>query len=550
MRKKNVIIVGCLVLATSLFFQNCAKVSFSALENLSSTNSISGINGPSTPEAKIIDLPIQKITDYPETQVVLVVDNSATMKQSQQALSEKIDKLIENLSQKKVTLRIVTTSDYINSSQIYGTLVDGKENYVGSKTALNGVTENVIYKMKYGPVEKAPYIINPEDPAAIRQKTIENIKTAIANTGTNGSDNESGLCSIIQLASTKTFQVQANEKVIFFLLTDEDNLKSRNHCVDEGVYKVGATSSCRYQYTYVYASIQYKATGSKVADGVITPNQEFPREGETLNVVNSANDKMNGQACKIDDLEAATKKVSGYIGIQRNGKIFSSVEVTKCTYVVSTQGYPVNVTGNSVDYCTSPYYYASTKTQFPNIMAFFEATNPGLVPNQACKKTCTQQDLEMRRTYHLNSYDVAQSFVTELNESSIKGKYKMAIVTNIPGQSCALKSGQSEGSTFIKAASLNPENIKTYSICEGDNGFTRAFEDVTKSSSYVKNDFEVELAEGDYISKVFVLTHGDPKLAQEVSAENYSYQANRLTFNKVLFSEQDEVRVILSKKKK
>ncbi|WP_374074457.1 hypothetical protein [Bdellovibrio bacteriovorus] len=517
-------------------FQNCSPQA--GLQFGIDSQTAYSVYGDLPENAKIVDLQAQESVEYPSTQVVLVVDNSATMKQSQEELAERIDSLLTTLANKKVSLHIFSTSQYISAiKNNYGTLKNGVETYVKSLADLSPSEPNAIMNAEFGP-NLNPVVLNPTDSALVRQSTIDKIKKSILAMGVSGNDNESGLCGILQMAGRKPLFVNANEKVVFFVLTDEDNYAGGKHCRAEQVYNYERTQ----MLVYLQTQVSYSFTAQGYRDGVATAEETRPFSLMVYSVVKGS-ENLNGQVCHSEDEKMVQGRIKNLIGktsgIGGVNFYFKNATLTDCHYKEIPVTYHFTKEEGLLDYCKNSY------KNYSNALAYFASARTGISVNQPCLSSVQSVPRGLiRAKYYLdNATDIAPVFLSEMNES-LGDKYFISVITNKEGQSCALKSGQSYGSVFQRMEKLNPAKVQTYSLCPGDEGYKTAFKRIAESISYVSQEFDIQVPDEMKIRDVLLIPKGQGTSSVQLTPDQYEFKNGKIKINAKL-SDLDKLRVII-----
>ncbi|MEK2644688.1 hypothetical protein [Bdellovibrio sp. BCCA] len=540
MKKSNAALLVALSVLNVTFFQNCAPNN--GLQFSIDANSAYNIYGDLPPNAQVVSLKPEESKEYPSTQLVLVIDNSATMKQSQEALAEKAEKLLTSLSSKKVTVHLLTTSSYIsNTIAGYGMVNNGVETYVKTTAELTGAPENQVAKLNFGTLNPTNFVLNPTDSETARQTVLNKIRSAIKGVGIGGIDQESGLCSVIQFLSQTPAKLSENEKTVVFLLTDEDNYAVANHCKKETVNTLTTFRS----YTYSRTMVEYEIAGEGYTerDGVKSAVQALTFTDRVGSVIRGV-ESMEGQNCATEDANAISKSVAARVGTTSlivNTKVFfNSAHVASCKYKNYGYGFSTSTASeNAVDYCVNPYRGSA------NMMQYLALVYTGVAGTQACRSN-TQYFVGAvnRAQYYLNSgATVAESFLKDLSASKMGSNFFMSIVTNIKGQSCALNQGQSYGDSLVRLSELSPFNIKTYSICPGDDTFTDAFEEIAAASTYVSQEFDLTIPEDQQIRDV-ILSHADGTIVK-LKSNVYEVHDGKINFKNIKLSASDSIKVVI-----
>lgn len=530
--KRNLLyyIIGAAALI--LPYQNCARsgVGFSI-----DADSEYNIYGALPSHAKVVDIQPQESVEYPSTKLVLIVDNSSTMAQSQQELSEKIDGLLNAMSGKRVTVYLMSTSSYWNPwTSVYGVVENGVERDVASESEL--VPGNINYVNNIYGSGLYPIVLNPTDAESVRKASLDKIKNNIRQMGTTGRDNESGLCSLVQFASHRKLAVEPNEKLVYFLLTDEDNYAAANHCRKDLLYYYK-----HYQrYTYYGTLVKYTYSFEGYRDGVSSNIQTVSSFSITTPVVQNPSAYID-QQCQDSDRQASATRVANMVGKSAYASGYTyqvtSATLTGCSYIKQL-GHLDLPAGDFVDYCVNPY------AGYPTMMEFLYANRKDAIPNQPCNRSLVASGRDLYRlSYYLDSPDIAAKALQDLSASKVGDNYFMAIVTNVRRQSCALKEGQSYGDVFERMQQLKPSAVKTYSICTGDNGYQEAFKEIAASVSYVTQEFPLEIPDGMEVKDVLLTRQGDTTPIK-VDATQYEVVDGTIKFRMKL-SGTDKLHVVI-----
>lgn len=513
----------------SFCFQNCARQQTQfAVDKMAAY-----LDGELPADAKVAEFNAEESVEYPSTQLVLVIDNSHTMKQSQEELISRIDNLLASMANKKVAVRILSTSSYTTSvlGRSYGSLKTGKEVYVTDEKAIAANDTQAIYRSSYAPNPTA-FILNPVDAVDVRKATVDNIKKTVRAMGVEGSDNESGLCSVIQWASNAYKKTNENEKVVFFVLTDEDNYQGINHCNKEIVNNYDLSSAVPYKQV----SLLYQFKGLVYRDGAESTLAERTFPPLLKNIRRTANpSELVGKDCSSIELNEVKNIVASYPNSTRSlfgvSYFFKDAELLSCKYVETHQKYYISEDDlKGIDYCKQPFKSVS------NIMSYLAGSMTGVSETQPCqmeapKRIITRTVRESR--FFTKSTNLAESFLSDMSKTQLRSNYFMAVLMNKRGQSCELKSGNSYGDTFENLQKLNPGEVKTYSLCKDDDGYTQAFDKIAAAVSFVEQEFSLVVPAGASLRDVVVIRSGGQS-RESLSSDQYVIHEGKLKINSQL----------------
>lgn len=528
-QKRMLVLVLITIPVLSFGFQNCARQQ----TQFEVDKMAAYLDGELPANAKLAEFTTEESVEYPSTQLVLVVDNSHTMKQSQEELISRIDNLLASMANKKVTVRLLSTSSYAYSvlGRSYGSLKTGKEVYVTGEKDLAANDTQAIYRSAYAPNPTA-YVLNPLDAVDVRSATVDKIKKTVRSMGVEGSDNESGLCSVIQWASNTYKKSNEDEKVVFFVLTDEDNYSGANHCNKEKINNYDLSSAIAYKQV----SIVYQFKGLVYRDGAESTLAERTFPPLLKNIRRTANPSgLVGKDCNITELNDVKNIVDSYPNTTKSlfgvNYFFKDAQLLSCKYVETHQKFYISENElKGLDYCKQPFRSA------PHIMSYLAGLTTGVSETQPCQmeaptRIITSMVRESR--FLTKSTNLSESFLSDMGKTQLRGNYFMAVLMNKRGQSCELKSGNSFGDTFEKLQKLNPGVVKTYSLCKDDDGYTQAFDKIAASVSFVEQEFSLTVPEGLALRDVVVVRSGGQS-RESLSSNQYVVHEGKLKINSQL----------------
>jgi len=222
-----------ILLATAiaaLGFQNCAPAQFS--QDASSELSVSA-DAPASPTANLpantSSSVVGKTWNIDVTgegepiKVITVIDNSATMSQSQTELANATNSLVQGLSKIDSEVLLTTTSPVIGISEECYSLSDVKLASCGTNDLPNDY--NLRKEYTVGQPAYSPILFRRSSPLSeLNQKSLA-LKQAISNIGTQGSDTESGLAVLMHILVKKMGKplVKVGDKAAIVIVTDEDD---------------------------------------------------------------------------------------------------------------------------------------------------------------------------------------------------------------------------------------------------------------------------------------------------------------------------------------
>jgi len=177
---------------------------------------------------RTVDFTVKDAGTQPLVKVLLVMDNSYSMKKKQTQLAEGIRSIAKTLAGKNLQFFLYTTSNDHDD--------DGRFDKLTTET-VNGK------KALHAPFQDKTLIIREDMPAAEFDRTVADLQRNILNLGHIGSKNESALCTLNNILLEQDVKKQVLKKgddALVFILSDTDD-----HAKDVPVKDCGGTVSPR-----------------------------------------------------------------------------------------------------------------------------------------------------------------------------------------------------------------------------------------------------------------------------------------------------------------
>lgn len=427
-------------------FQNCAKVNYQ--ENEKTTG------GQSTQNTITKTVQINPTFNpvNADMKILFVVDDSFTMSQSQQRLSNALDTLLNPLEGRNVEFKIVSTSglpnnliDYVISSQAVSTSV--------TEYSVSNAVNN-----RHG-LLKSLSNFNSSQFNSLKLQ----VKNAILAVGTNGSDTEEGICAAVrQLFDTSSNRFfRSGDKSAIVFLTDENDASQFSNCLSQ--YEMNTQSGQVVYYNYSQQRTRIQLEYKVDRDGL---EYWYPVTWEIP--LQTPNNFSNGSTCSTNDLTKSIMNVQD-LGYQvRN--------VTTCTYVLNPAtfygadlGDDGSVAGKNL--CTSTVTYQGHT--YTNLYSFISASEYAAQSGTCQKQVISSSSLSASPnwisvvnsdTVALQAQDLSSALVNKSNELFGSG-FIVASLIRKNGESCALQSGQSYGTKYLQLSDRLGDQAVTESLC-------------------------------------------------------------------------------------
>lgn len=518
-------------------FQNCSKVNYQQTgSNVNQQGTIRTLTINPTFNSQNADM-----------KVLFVVDDSYTMSQSQNRLSNAVDSLMNPLFGRNIEFRIVSTSgipsnliDYDISAKYFddqhnefpANQVASNTNYTIEKTVTNLATGRHNRLVSYRNYSQAQF------------NTVKSqVKSAILQAGVNGSDNEEGLCATARQLFDEGPQrfFKEGDKAAIILLTDEDDSSLFKNCVSKYSEKVSNKPVVYYNYLQKRAKLQleYQVNMDGVVGwyavswGVGLPESKFFTAGST---------------CDQSDLNAAVQKITanGYIIRNVSSCVYEALPTTYFGKDLGDDG-----SNSMVNLCQSQVIYQGIS--YPDLYAFVTASGLSAV-NGSCQRlsspanTITRTDIFTSviagDTASTQIEDIKNAIITRSNSLFGSG-FIIAPIIRKSGESCALQAGQSYGVKYQDLAFKLPKNSVTESLCASD--FSNVLSQVsqfisnTAATSYVVSPMSDE----EKINSVTLVRNGQK---QVLTVSQYEAVGNVITITGISLQQGDTLEVVVGPK--
>jgi hypothetical protein len=499
-------------------FQNCSKTNFSAVES-------SYVTGTEVRKISLDPGSDQKVTESGLLKVMLIVDNSATMKNSQENLRRNISYLLSTLKNRNAEVTIIT-SDYLNRvSTFVNDTVDPltKQNYtIGHKRTF--LPQNA------RDAQRPIYKFSKSDSVALFDKNIDTVSKYIQNVGINGSDYEAQLLSFAGNLNYDNFFKKGDAALIYFI-TDEDDEntfyapRSYMHLVYNATKatQLIARISCKACFTFQYT--QFREDGQT--------------EGSTYTLYFPS---MNSCTASYNSTKGNTSlRMKSACAASQSPMVFTSYASTCENYFKASGTYSaseVTCTDSQYDNYTNVekyIYYSLYNSEYSRASQIVNNQGLPFVAGDSVKMNLYQYDLFSNLKKHMD----------ELFDK----KYFIGVSTNLKGQNCSLSAGQSYDTVFGLMSSVFPKDqMLISSICDSVN-FQTNLEAVSKSfEKIIKSDYILDIDESieSVLSIDLILMDGS---VMSLTSDQYEARGKSLTFKNIDLNKYNikQIEIVLNK---
>ena len=442
-------------------FQNCSKMSFSASNSsVSPGSSITSVpSQPAQPGAPIITERTKILLPESTTQqnnqkvkVLLVVDNSATMTNSQENLSRNISTLLNELSKFDSEIQVVSTTystdDCPNNAKCRANAlhqVEGSTRF-DIFTDVNGVSRyGSISTTNTYPKPVTTFKINSTYTEAQKNLITSEISNKIKSLGVRGSDQERPFANTV-LQSLSFFK--KDDRALIFIITDEDDVAPFSPFVNySSRYIESATVNTPYEGVSYYVSRApgFTAFGScryYNEIGELVSSQYVPQGQNTQNTLAECNAFVTSQTnCSL----SCTAFNDGYSGV--GGLDGNSVQFV-CD-AIRSRLFP----GESLSSCVASTNYTNTSINGRYSIGYHLGN--------------TQQEIEAVQNSPTNLENLIISKFKSQVLNQLNEKYLISVATNTGVSGCGQAIGQTKDVFFKGIKKHFPsQNFVISSICD------------------------------------------------------------------------------------
>lgn len=524
MRSRRVLALSILILFFSLQYQNCSKVQF-AETSLSSLGTGSVVVGE---RIQTITPSYSQSSSANKIKVLLVVDNSPTMTNSQTNLANKMNSLLSEIQNYDAEVKIITSTFFDSNCNGYAsgcTSVPALKYSSSAGTSSNSSGQQQISRVtslvdsEVNPVFK----ISKNMTGTQKAQVVSQISAAVTGVGQKGSDSEAPFASLAtQLDSQISNFFSAGDRALFLVITDEDdsysisNLQKSSYIYTNSINENKSEPGIQAGYSGFRPGggfcVQRNELGQIVSSYTVTAPM-FTSLSDCQSFVSSSN---TGGNCSY----GACGSSNDYLSIQSlNGKDLN----TRCNELKSDYKAIYNISS-----CTAATYnYVDTTDISKSERGILDLTSAQLSDAQS---------------KGVSASAFLTSVVKSKMDSLFNGKYLISVFANLKGQGCSLSTGQSYDTFFSSLSStFGSANFMINSICDANNSTSAAaIEKVATEFSKILNDnYLVSLAGAEYIHSAKIYFGSNTAILKEgidFKIENNSLKilnSNYSTFDKI-----------------
>lgn len=515
---------------------------------------LSGTNQNATCVVQQLGSKAINVTDnsiYSPFKLLLIVDNSYTMSQSQAQLAQNIDSLLQPLAGKDVAIKIISTSEVSS----YETVVPGAHYFSyyfkadGTSKTLSGGISSTSAEYKDSQYTSAKMLLQKKEAngmiyqlastdsnASVTAK-INSIKNYIVMLGVNGNDNEQVMCPLAMhlFKRTQNSFFQQGDKAAVVVLSDENDTSKYNDCNYQTGFDYGALTvsnkSDEFSYPVSGKSVKVffnyvKITPASYKDGLLVSPEKTTTETDGSLVLDIG-------VVKQADIDNGTCIAKSQSHLRARGKVsnidLSNTTVSRCEKITLTTQLKPTVSSPNTDLCDGVSKDTGGRTLLQ--YAQFWSPNPAYTPSDVsglggpiktettdlvgCAKTVIPGTTDYNRPassvntpiVDVKSDNAFDQAIKNQMDSLFGGKYFVSFIVNKNDNSCALKTGQSIGQRYESFKSLNSDHAQTVSICS-DN-YSSAMDQVAQFAvSVVTTKYALSLPANAQITKVKLISSG------------------------------------------
>lgn len=509
-------------------FQNCAKVNYQTQNGVTVTET-------GTPNGdKIAEINPEFFSDPSDLKILLIVDDSYTMSQSQQQLHQAMDSLLDPVKGRTSEIRIISTTGVLNNQVDY-TSADSAD------VIPPGKVQRIYRPANNG--RHAPFQILSTYSNDQFNEMKAKIKAEVLKVGIQGSDNEEPICAslhhLYDESGTRFFK--SGDKVAVIILSDENDSSVFDQCSKMIEFMRTAETGVLYSYLQerALATVEYEVTNDNV------PVQVTSQIGLALAHTHSGE---SNTVCSAQDRESVKSRLTA--------QGYNVIAITDCKYTLQETffyGSDFGDDGSNPDrnLCTQGFTY--NNQNYLNLYQYLVASQ---LPARA--GSCLQKPLDTGSFVPtgLSTSIIPLTSVPGQNKDLLSGLqeraetlfgsgYVVASLVRRLNDSCSLQAGQSVGAIFETLTQKLGTNGVIESLCASS--FSTV---LTKVSNFVvsqsKKSYQLKVLEqGEYIKGINI-KRGTTTFT--LSSHQYEVVGSTITFLSFDPQPGDLFQVIIGKK--
>jgi hypothetical protein len=512
MRKFLSFIVICCIAFIAFFFQNCSSAKFGTVDDSSFATGDDSI----VAERQVnINLAFDKISNSNPIKVLVVVDNSGTMENSQQNLARNINYLLNTVQDFESEILLLTTD--------CNCLVRNSSTTTQPATSAGPATTTTVSEVSF-PQNLPKFKFSKNQTAAQKTAELEKISTAIRNLGTQGSQQEMPLRSIV-LALENSQLFKKGDNALIYAITDEDDMNSQNVLNTLVKYSkevktvriaTGTTTNSYPGFTYrrqYYASFYKEITTTPVYNdqgqqiGVNQNVMEVRDQHKTLAECNNTVSGQNSGSCTVE-----TQDVDGTFGGQTIQQLCA--------------GFASSVVGTILS--CGPKTITQTTTTYSG----------GDVVS-----------LEKKYVIDMDKFgnDLPSALKSHL-EFLFGNNYLISASVNTEGQNCTLSDGQSIDKAFARLGRvIDSSHFIRSSICDSSSVNGENLREISERFTRIlMNNYPLDLKPMESIKSIHIVKGSQRILL--VAGKDYSYAEKTVVLINDTFKDFDSMDVVIQER--
>lgn len=494
MWKRSLKVIAVVIGLIGLFaaFQNCS----SAMQ-FTASGEVGEASNYQAPVTRSLTLsPItHKIENEEPIKFLFVVDDSGTMKNSQENLARSIASLGELLKDYNAEVMVVSTtcSDCVVVTQ----------NEVSTE---NGLTTKILKRDLNPQLRK--FSISKHSTLVEKERVLTELSDFILNLGTRGAVTETPLRSIAWVLDSQNF-FNRGDNAIIYVLTDEDDSESAQ------------VSSRQY---LKYEKIVKTETQTVIIPAGNVPGYTWTRQyySGTFQIAYydqrcSPPDDMGNREC--DEGEERWRTVTNsYPTLSECETAVSGQKSAKCTRKTNTSERPLDsneTVSSKCAYYREKYGSQVTKCEAKTVRVDADEETIG--------GELVSEEVEYFLDLNPNELKLQKAIGLRLEEM-FSGNYVLAAQVNVQGQNCTLGQGQSIDRAFSEFSTILPEGrFYRSSICEESALNGDALREIAVQLTVnITNNYMLDLENSERILGLYVVIQGQKRRLMEGSDFSFS----------------------------
>lgn len=473
--------------------------------------SLSGTYQALSCEADLSEVTKIKVTatkTYAPFKLLMIIDDSYTMLQSQAKLAANIGSLLEPLRGRNASVKVITTSD----AELMNPTVLGK------------VTSNSRESFYAEPIGRS-FELSSADSSNLTSEKITALADYVRAIGVNGRSSEQAFCPILRMMhnpSTVNKFVNITDSLAVVVITDENdsyNATSQAHC-NAGLNIENLPEETVVRYTFEYKNMEIRWKHKIIRDGVVTDTLETKTERVRIGDYDFSGDALGN--CVGATQTEARKLVS----LKENDPRFPGIIYDGCRiFNQRLERQLLGANNTALDYCNTANTWVHNNITH-NVDTWSAADKT--YQRGTCRKETSKRIPTSIATVRYPGLTKSTDLIEDATLGFIRanfpaGKFFMTVIANKTGSTC-LGTGHRIGQRYLDAERKYPSLVEVQSICE--NSYAPALARISQfgEEQSVAAKYQLQIPSANKVLQVSLVRDGKTAV---LSSDKYAVTATK-----------------------